>query len=318
MTRPFRFVAPMPVPGGSVSSWRDEVRRIEDLGFDAVSVSEHLSGGWQLEALTALTAITAATSRLRVQSLVLTNDLRSPVLTHKAAATIDFLSAGRLELGLGAGWLGRDMAAAGLPFRSAKTRIERLEEAVTIIKGLFAFPRFSFAGRHYTVTDAEGLPRPTQMPHPPILIGGGGARILGVAARHADIIGVHPRLDAPEIGTGVVAELAMASIASKVATVRDALQAAGRSPESVELQFTIYDCRITDQTGSATGDGSTFARLLRADPDLAAGSPAVLVGSLSACVDRLEELRGHLGFNVIKLSGPPQDTAPIVRALSGR
>ena len=307
----------MPTPGGSAGEWLDAVRRIEDLGFDAVSVSEHLTGGWRLEATTAMTAMLAATSRLRVLSLVLANDLRHPVLLHKAAASMDFVSGGRLELGLGAGWLAADYGAAGIPFDRATTRIERLEEAVTIIKGLFTEPVFSFAGRHYTVADAEGLPRPTQVPHPPILIGGGGRQVLAVAARHADIIGIHARLGYGAIGPEAARELAEDAVAEKVAIARGAIHAAGRSLNSVELQWTIYDCRITDRRATSPNGGSSFSRVLRGDPDLAARSPSVLVGSLSGCVDRLLELRERFGFSVFKLSGDPEANAPIVKALTG-
>ncbi|MBA2373735.1 MAG: TIGR03621 family F420-dependent LLM class oxidoreductase [Chloroflexi bacterium] len=308
----------MPPPDNTAAAWLDEMRKIEDLGFDAVSVSEHLSGGWRLEAMTAMAAIVAATTRLRVLSLVLANDFRNPVLVHKAAATIDFASDGRVELGLGAGWLERDYAAAGLAFESAGTRIERLEEAVTIIKGLFLAPTFSFAGRHYTVTEAEGLPRPTQLPHPPILIGGGGPKVLGVAARQADIIGVHARLDASAVGPEAASDLAEDAVAAKVGVVMEALRAAGRIPGAIELQLTIYHCRITDRPGDGSDQGSSFSRFLQADPEVALRSPAVLVGSLAACADRLQELRERFGFNVFKLSGRPDANAPIVSALAGR
>jgi len=318
MTHRFRFIAPMPSADGTAAEWRDRVRRIEDLGFDAVSVSEHLTGGWRLEATTAMAAIVAATSRLRVLSLVLANDFRHPVLLHKAAATIDFVSGGRLELGLGAGWLERDYAAAGIPFDPAGVRIERLAEAVTIIKGLFGAPTYSFAGRHYRVTDVEGLPRPTQLPHPPILIGGGGRRILGLAAREADMLGILARLDAAAIGPEAARDMTEGAVAAKIDLVMDALHAAGRSPDDVELQLTIYECRITERRGAGGADSSSFSSFLRAEPELLGRSPAVLVGSRAVCVERLLELRERFGFSVFKLSGDPEATAPIVAALAGR
>ena len=318
MTHRFRFIAPMPPADATAAAWRDRICRIEDLGFDAVSVSEHLTGGWRLEATTAMAAIVAATSRLRVLSLVLANDFRHPVLLHKAAATIDFVSEGRLELGLGAGWLERDYATVGIPFEPAGVRIERLAESVTIIKGLFGAPTYSFNGRHYRVTDAEGLPRPTQLPHPPILIGGGGPRILGLAAREADIIGIHARLDVTAVGPGAARDMTEDAVAAKVGLVMDALQGAGRSPDDVELQLTIYECRITEGRGAGGAEGSSFSRFLRADPELLGQSPAVLVGSRAACVERLLELRERFGLSVFKLSGDPEATAPIVAALAGR
>jgi probable F420-dependent oxidoreductase len=318
VTHPFRFIASMPSPDGTVAEWLNAVRRIEDLGFYAVSVSEHLSGGWRFETLTAMTAILAATSRLRVMSLVLANDLRNPVMLHKAAATMDVLGGGRLDLGLGAGWMERDYRAAGVPLAPAAERIDRLEEAVSIIKGLFASPVFSFAGRYYTITDAEGLPRPKQLPHPPVLIGGGGPGILGLAAREADIVGVHARLGGPDVTPETVRDLAEEAVAAKVGFVRQAVLAAGRSPDAVQLQWTIYECRITDHPRGANEGTSPFARLLRAEPELLERSPAVLVGSLASCVEHLLELRERFGFNVIKLSGDAEAAAPIVRALAGR
>jgi|1186.fasta_scaffold30599_2 probable F420-dependent oxidoreductase len=318
MTRPFRFLAPMPRLAGSMGEWRAELRRIEDLGYDAVTVSEHLTGGWELDALTVMEAIASATSRLRVMSLVLASGLHNPVLLHRAAATIDRLSDGRLDLGLGGGWRADDYAAIGVPFEPASVRIAQLEEAVTIIKGLFETPSLSFEGRHYQISGAEGLPRPVQKPHPPILIGGGGPRILGVAARHADIIGIHARLPTRGDPAAIARDFGEAAIASKVALARSALQAAGRSADSVDFQFTIYACHLVDRPGVASPSMSAFSASLLADPDLAARSPAVLTGTLAAVVDRLEEIRDTLGFNVIKLSGDPVANGPIVRELARR
>ena len=317
MTRPFRFLAPMPRLAGSIGAWHDELRQIEDLGFDAVTVSEHLTGGWELDALAAMESIVSVTSRLRVMSLVLASGLHNPVLLHRAAATIDRLSNGRLDLGLGAGWRPEDYAAAGLPFEPASVRITRLEEAVMIIKGLFERPSLSFAGRHYRVAGAEGLPRPVQVPHPPILIGGGGPQILGVAARHADIIGIHARLPAGEDPGEITQDFDEPAIAAKVAIARSALEAAGRPAASVDFQFTIYACHLVDGPAPSSAEPTSFGRRLLADPDLASRSPAVLVGTLAAVVERLHAIRETHGFNVIKLSGDPVANAAIVRKLAG-
>jgi probable F420-dependent oxidoreductase len=307
----------MPRVAGSVGAWRDELRRIEDLGFHAVTVSEHLTGGWELDALAVMEAIVAATSRLRVMSLVLASGLHNPVLLHRAAATIDRLSGGRLDLGLGAGWRPDDYAAAGVPFEAASVRIAQLEEAVTIIKGLFESPRMSFSGRHYQIEAAEGLPRPVQMPHPPILIGGGGPRVLGVAARHADIIGIHARLPAGDDQTAIAREFDESATAAKVATARAALAAAGRASDSVDFQYTVYACQLVDRPAAAT-EPTAFSRWLLNDPGLAERSPAVLVGTLTAVVERLQQIRESHGFNVIRLSGDPVANAAIVRELADR
>jgi probable F420-dependent oxidoreductase len=138
-----------------------------------------------------LTAAAAATTRLRVGSLVFDNDYRHPVVLAKEAATLDLLSDGRFDLGLGAGWMASDYEQAGIPFDGPGTRIVRLEEALQIIRGLFGGAPFSFAGVHYRIKDLEGSPLPVQKPHPPILLGGGGRRMLRLAAREADIVNVN-------------------------------------------------------------------------------------------------------------------------------
>src|SRR5262245_20503516 len=171
--------------------WRDALRRIEDLGFSTVSVSEHLTQGWILEPTAAMMAAADATRRLRVASLVLANDFRHPAILHKTLATIDVMSGGRLEIGLGSGWLARDYEAAGLPLDPPGVRIERLGEAVRVLKGLFADPPLTYDGKHYQIRDLDGLPKPIQKPHPPILIGGGAPRVLRRAGREADVLGFH-------------------------------------------------------------------------------------------------------------------------------
>jgi alkanesulfonate monooxygenase SsuD/methylene tetrahydromethanopterin reductase-like flavin-dependent oxidoreductase (luciferase family) len=156
------------------------------------------------------------------------------------------------------------------------------------------------------------------LPRPPILIGGGGRRILNLAAREADIIGVHARLNVTAIGPEAARDLSEEAVEAKVLMVRDALVAAGRSIDDIELQFTIYECRVTDRPNLPVEGGTGFARFLDADHDLYARSPAVLVGSLDACADRLVELRERFDLSYFKLSGDPEATAPIVARLAGR
>jgi alkanesulfonate monooxygenase SsuD/methylene tetrahydromethanopterin reductase-like flavin-dependent oxidoreductase (luciferase family) len=141
MTHPFRFIAAMPRIGPD-GAWRDEVRRIEDLGFSTIAVSDHLTAGWEMDPIVAMAALAEASDRTRILSLVLANDLRHPAVVHKAAATIDRASNGRLELGLGTGWMPTDYQATGIPFDPIGVRIDRLEESVAILTGLFAGGRF--------------------------------------------------------------------------------------------------------------------------------------------------------------------------------
>ncbi|HEY6056591.1 MAG TPA: TIGR03621 family F420-dependent LLM class oxidoreductase [Candidatus Limnocylindrales bacterium] len=318
MVRPFRFIAPMPALRDSPGRWRDAVRRIEALGFSTVAISDHLTRGWSMDPLVAMTAAAEATDRLRVLSLVLSNDYRHPAILHRAAAMIDVLSAGRLELGLGAGWMPADYEAVGLPFGSPALRLERLEEAVRIIKALFGGEPVTVDGKHYRLAGLEGLPGPVQRPHPPILIGGGGKRVLSLAAREADIVGIHARLAGRELDAEAVADLAPERIAEKVRWIAEAARAAGRDADAIELQFSVYLCRIAGSSRSATASVSSFAGLLGSDPDLVARSPAVLVGSVDRCVELLEERRERFSLSYLNLGGDIEAVAPIVARLSGR
>src|SRR5579859_7193170 len=176
--RRFRF-AMQEHHAASPADWREKARRAESTGFSALYLPDHFSG--QPGPIAALMAAADATTTLRVGSLVFDNDYRHPVVLAKEAATLDLLSVGRFDLGLGAGWLASDYQQSGIPYDSAGTRIERLEEALVVIKGLLAGGSFTFSGRHYQVKDMQGGPSPVQKPHPPILLGGGGRRMLRLA-----------------------------------------------------------------------------------------------------------------------------------------
>jgi len=317
MTHPFRFIAPMPRLTEPIARWRDEVRRIEELGFSSVSVSEHITHGWTMEPLTVMTAAATATERLRVLSLLLTNDFRHPAVLHKAAATIDVLSGGRLELGIGAGWMADDYAATGLAFDAPTERIDRLRESVEVIRLLFGPEPVDYEGRHYRIAGLEGLPKPVQRPHPPIMLGGGGPAMLRLAASVADIVGIHARLPHGSLTSAEAADLGAERIDEKVGWVRTAARSAGRDADSIELQFSVYLVSVSDSRRSERATVSSFAELLRTDPELAAGSPAVLTGSVEACVERLQERRERFGFSYWNLGGDVDAVAPIVARLAG-
>jgi probable F420-dependent oxidoreductase len=307
----------MPRLEGSPRRWRDAVRRIEALGFDTVSVSDHFTRGWVMEPTAAMLAATEATEWLRVLSLVLGNDYRHPVLLHKTAATIDVLSEGRLELGLGAGWMRSDYDAAGIPYDEPGVRLERLEESVRVVKGLFGPDPLTFHGAHYRITELDGLPKPVQAPHPPLLVGGGGKRVLGIAAREADIVSVHCNLRRGELDESAASDLAAERVAEKVGWVRAAAEEAGRPPADLELQFTTYLCDVTDAPHSAGASRSSFAGLLAADRALLERSPSVLVGSVQECVERLLERRERYGFSYLNLGADLDNVAPVVARLAG-
>jgi probable F420-dependent oxidoreductase len=307
----------MPPVSLSVARFRDALRRLADIGFDSVAVSEHLSMGWWMEPLTALLVAALANSHLRLLSLVLANDFRHPVLLHKMAATIDMLSAGRLELGLGAGWIAEDYTAAGIAFDPPATRVARLAESVRVLKGLFGSEPFSFDGRYYQIRRLDGLPKPVQQPHPRLLIGGGGRKVLSLAAREADIVGVHCNLQSKALGPAAAADLAIERISEKVSWVRREAVAAGRTIDAIEFQLSVYLCEVTDSVSATQRATSVFADLLRADPALVASSPAVLSGTVQQCIEALRQRREQFGFSYIKLGGDSDAVAPIVSRLAG-
>lgn len=317
MNRPFRFIAPAPRLTGDPGRWRAEVRRIEELGFSTLSVGDHLSRGWVLDPITAMTIAAEATTSLRVLSLVLANDYRHPVLLHKALATLDVFSGGRLELGIGAGWMASDYATAGIPMDAPGRRIERLEESIAILSGLFSPGPFSFAGDYYRVEAPDGLPDPMQRPRPPLLLGGGGRRMLSLAGRVADIVGVHCSLPSGVQDSDSVADLAADRITEKVRWVEEAASAAGRTADEVELQFSIYHCQVTRPHHTPAPNTSTFAALMRASAGMLADSPAVLVGDVEQCVDLLQERRERFGFSYLNLGADVDSAAPLVARLAG-
>jgi probable F420-dependent oxidoreductase len=313
--RPFRFLAPMPRLDQPAGRWRDAVRRIEDLGFATVSISDHFTRGWVMEPVVAMTAAAAATRRLRVLSLVLGNDYRHPVLVHKAMATLDVLSEGRVEIGLGAGWMRSDYQAAGIPYDGPAARIERLEESVAVLKGLFGPDPLRFAGAHYRISGLDGLPKPVQRPHPPLLVGGGGPRVLSVAGRHADIVSVNPSLRDGVVTAGLLTDATAERIDQKVAWVREAAAAAGRRPGEIELQLNLLVCQVASGSGPASRATSSLAG--GADPGLLEKSPAVLAGSVAQCVEALQERRERFGISYVNLGGDVEAVAPIVARLAG-
>src|SRR5438874_3181345 len=190
--RPFRFGV-ICERMQSAEEWITKAHQAEDYGYATLLIRDHVTRepfGDQLAPLIALMAAANATKTLRIGSLVLDNDYRHPVMLAKEAATLDLLSGGRFELGIGAGWLRSEYEQAGMVFESAGVRVSRLEEAIQVLKGLFADRPLTFAGNHYTITNLNGFPKPAQRPHPPILVGAGSKRMLALAAREADIVGI--------------------------------------------------------------------------------------------------------------------------------
>ena len=191
--RPVRFGLFFPQVGQGFASIKERVLLADRLGYDSVFFVDHMwSRGLpeidHLEAWTLMSATAAITQRLRIGTLVLCNSYRNPALLAKMASSLDVVSGGRLILGLGAGWMDEEYRGYGYPFPRLRVRAEQLEEGIEVIKRLFTEPRATFQGKYYALDEAVNQPKPVQKPHPPILIGGAGEKvILPIVARHADV-----------------------------------------------------------------------------------------------------------------------------------
>jgi probable F420-dependent oxidoreductase len=313
-TPAFRFLAPMPRLGSDAAQWTAQLRRIEDLGFHAVAVSEHYSRGWTMDALTAMNFALASTTHLRAIPLVLNNDLHHPAILAKAIATADVLSGGRAAVGIGAGWLADDYRALGADYDAAAVRIDRLTEALHIIAMFFTGSPVTFSGRYYRVDGLEALPGPVQSPRPPVLVGGGGPRMLALAGSLADIAGVHARLGTGGFDAAAAEGLSRASIDKKISLVAAAASQAGRPRPAI--QFTCYDVNIAGV--QVTPIRPSFRDFIDAHPASFADSPTCLRGEIGKCVDDLRRWRDELGISYWNLGGNVDAIAPIVARLSGQ
>lgn len=306
--RPFRF-------GLSLAGfdhghdWPETARRVEDLGYATMLVPDHL--GDQLAPLPAVAVAAAATATLRVGTFVLDNDYRHPVLLAKEAATVDVLSGGRLEVGLGAGWRKEEYDGAGIPFDRGAVRIERLEESVAVLKGLWSGRPFSFSGRHYQVTEMEGRPLPLQPGGPPLFLGGGGPRLLALAGREAATASVAPR--ARPDGTLDPADISPDAAAAKVARLREA---AGERFDGLEVNVLAVVVEVVDDRRRRAEELCSRYGLA---PDEFLASPHVLLGTTSELVDDLLARREHLGVSYVTVPEPAlEDFAPVVARLAGQ
>ena len=315
--RPFRFG----VVGEGIRSGEQlaaKARRAEALGYATLLLRDHFVPepfGDQLAPTVALMAAAGLTRTLRLGTLVLDNDYRHPVLLAKEAATLDLLSGGRFELGVGAGWLRDEYRRAGMPFDDPGVRVGRLEESLQVLKGLLAGSPFSFSGVHYTVTDLESFPRPLQRPHPPILVGAGSRRMLGIAGREADIVGILPRALPNGTISEDLAERSPEAIDRKVGWVR---QAAGERFGAVELSMMVSVIVADDHRGAAEQlavergwGGAASEQVLE--------MPSVFVGSPDRIAELMEARRGRYGVSYYVVADEDVEAlGPVVERLAGR
>jgi probable F420-dependent oxidoreductase len=315
--RPFRFGV-FGEGARSLEALLDTARMAEEAGYATLLLRDHLTEepfGHQLAPITALATVASVTSRLRVGSLVFSNDYRHPVILAKEIATLDVLSGGRVELGLGAGFSRAEYDQAGLRFDPPGVRVDRLEEALHVLKGLFAAGPFTFAGRHYTVTNLDGFPQPVQRPHPPILVGAAGERMLSIAAREADIIG----FQTVSTTGGVMSNDPSARLAETVAErVEHVRRVAGDRPGEIELSM-VVTVVIADQRRRAAEQFARERQWSGISVDQVLEMPSIFIGSPDQVVEQMEARRDRYGFSYyVVFDHALERVAPIVARLAGK
>jgi probable F420-dependent oxidoreductase len=313
--KPFRFL----VGARGLQDRRaliEGARRAEAVGYGDLTIHDHLEP--QLAPVPVLTAVAMATERLRLCPLVFNNDLRHPAILAQDLATIDVLSEGRLVVGIGAGWNEPEYDAIGLAFDPPPVRIARMLEAVAILKGLFADRPLTFDGRFYGITRMDGQPKPIQRPHPPFLIGGTRRRLLEIAARDADIVGIDLRQDRASLPDAFPARMD-----ERVGWIR---AAAGERFEDRELSVLrlLGGLEVTNKPLRAAAD---VARALEAktgltiDPRDVLESPYSLIGTLPELVAKLRRIRERWGINSFLVGWMDEPALgafdPVVEQLAG-
>jgi probable F420-dependent oxidoreductase len=311
MSRPrkFRFAAQV-AKAASAKEWADIARKAEEVGYSTLFMPDHFDD--QLAPVPALATAAAATSTLRVGALVFDNDYKHPLVLAKEAATIDLLSDGRLEFGLGAGWMRTDYEQSGIAYDPPKVRVDRFEEGLQVVKGLLSGEPFSFEGTYYKIANHTGSPRPVQEPHPPILIGGGGKRMLSIAAREADIVGINANLRTGQVDAEVARSITPAETTKKIEWVREA---AGDRFDQIELNTLVGFAMVTDDAPSLA---EAMAPNFGLDPAEALQVPFVLAGTIDEMCEELQRRRELWGLTYISFGGGSWEAmAPVVSRLAG-
>jgi probable F420-dependent oxidoreductase len=311
--RPFRFLAEA-VDIVDAATLADKAHRAEAIGYSSLVITDHLLE--QLAPIPAMATIAAVTERLRVGTFVFNNDLRHPAVLAQDLATLDLLSGGRLDIGIGAGWNQPEYEAIGLPFEPVGTRVGRLVESIAVLKGLFGDGPFSFAGSHYTITAMDGQPKPVQRPHPPFLIGGGGRRTLSLAGREAQVVGLAPRILSG--ARGDPRSITIAATEEKIGWVRDAAGA-----RFADLELNVYPSMsaviVTDHARTeiaAVRDRLRGTTGFDVPEDELLESPHIFIGSVDGLVAKFQMLRERLGISSIMV-GDIEQLSGVVERLAG-
>jgi probable F420-dependent oxidoreductase len=306
--RRFRFGAEMMGPFERMS-WAQSAQRLESLGYSTLFVPDHFHEG--LGPIAAMATAAMATTSLKVAPMVLNTDLRHPAVLARELASIDVLSEGRLEVGLGAGYNPLDYRRSGIPMDPPSVRVDRLIEHATVLRALWSAPPTTFEGVHYRIDDLDGTPKPFTTGGPPLLIAGGGRRMLRFAAQHADIIGVNVALpSAPDEASA--RDGLPASIDDKFERIR---ADAGERFDDLEFNAWLSVCLVTNDAASL---GQRLSTRFGAPADEVLASPLILAGTIEEMIDRLEQRRARWGYSYFVVQQPAvDDFAPIVERLTG-
>lgn len=321
MTKAFRFGVQGYAPA-SGREWRDTVRKAEDLGYSSFHLADHVIGpgpaltptGHPVQTVAAIPAMAVAaeaTSSIKIGCRVLCVDYRNPVMLAKELATLDFFSDGRLEIGLGAGWLQNEYEAMGITFDRAGVRLDRMEEVIDLIRASFAPGELNVSGRHVHAVGFEAVPKPVN-PRPPIMIGGGAQRVLTIAGREADIVSLNFNNSSGRLGPEGIGSSTAELTEQKIQWIRDG---AGDRFDDIELEIAAYFTVVTPETEATL---AKMAPMFGMTPETMAEHPHVLIGSVEEIADRLVERRERFGISYVSFGTSNMEAiAPVVSRLSG-
>jgi probable F420-dependent oxidoreductase len=293
----------------------DSARKAEAWGYASLYVPDHWAyerqGGAGLdeaanawEATTILGAIASVTTRARIGALVLCNLFRHPATTAQAITTIDHISGGRAQLGIGSGWTKAEFDMMGAEFPDVKPRLRRLDEAIAVVKSLWTEPRTTFEGEFYRLHDAFLTPKPVQAPRPPIMLGGSGKGLLRIAARHADHVNIIS--DAGRAGTILMSEVAKLTadeFRRKTDFVRTEAKAAGRNPDAIKFSSTLFIPMMTETEEQAHGAATNFGGMLGLTAEQVTRMPMALIGTPAQWIEELKRRERELGTSHYIVSG---------------
>ncbi|MSO31756.1 MAG: TIGR03621 family F420-dependent LLM class oxidoreductase [Ilumatobacteraceae bacterium] len=323
MKKPFRFGVQGYAPA-SAGEWRALARKAESLGFSSFHLADHVIGpgpalaatGHPVQTVAAIPAMAVAaeaTTTIKIGCRVLCVDYRNPVMLAKELATLDFFSEGRLEIGLGAGWLQNEYDAMGITFDRAGIRLDRLEEVIALIRASSADGELNMVGKHVHAVGFEAVPKPTQRPMPPIMIGGGAQRILGIAGREADIVSLNFNNSSGKLGPEGIGSATAELTDQKIQWIKDG---AGSRFDDIEIEIAAYFTVVTPD-GEATR--AKMAPMFGLTPEVFAEHPNALIGSVDEICDRIVERRERYGISYVTFgSSVMEAAAPIVEKLSGK